>query len=205
MTRRIIAALAAFLFAAPFLFATPALCAEPDLPSPPPADWMEQAQLYGRVATLGPTHDGAVVAWEEDHQRALSSGFLFDLSRRLLALGEAERALEWYAVALIRGQYDAARCRDATARRAVSGLARQAAPVARYGQAHPAEFAAAGRRALARSDLFAHTIAPDWVCAQALSGMGGQSAGTLPPERWPAAEASVRAEYGRQFEAMAAR
>ena len=176
-----------------------------DLPTPPPADWLAQADLFGGVVTLGPAEDSRVIAWSQTHQLALSSGYLFDLSRRLLASGKTGEALEWYAVALMRGQYDAGRCRDSSARRAVSGLARQAAMVARYGRQQPREFGQAGLRALARPDLFAHTISPDWVCAQGLSGMGGQSAGTIAPNLWDDVDKSVRAEFGKQFAEMAAR
>lgn len=193
---------AAALLAA-LLCSTPALAA--DLPTPPPADWLAQADLFGRVVTLGAAEDARVVGWSQAHQLALSSGYLFDLSRRLLANGKTSDALEWYAVALMRGQYDAGRCRDSSARRAVSGLARQAAMVARYGHQQPQEFGQAGIRALARPDLFAHTISPDWVCAQGLSGMGGQSAGTIASNLWGEVEKTVRAEFGKQFADMAAR
>lgn len=172
------------------------------LPEPPPADWLAQADLFGRVATLPASRDAEVVAWGQAHQTMLSSGYLFELSRRLLAVGQAEQALEWYAVALMRGQYDAGRCRDNSARRAVSGLARQAAVVARFGHQNPHLFGQAGARALARPDLFAHTVSPDWVCAQGLTGMGGQSAGTIPANLWPGIAETVRADFTRQFAAM---
>ncbi|MBR9972315.1 hypothetical protein [Magnetospirillum sulfuroxidans] len=192
------AALAAALF---LTFPTQAA----DLPNPPPADWMAQADLFGRVVTLASSDDAQVIAWIQTHQLALSSGYLFDLSRRLLATEKTSDSLEWYAIALIRGQYDSGRCRDSSARRAVSGLARQAAMVARYGHQHAHEFGQAGLRALARPDLFAHTISPDWVCAQGLSGMGGQSAGTIAPTLWAEIEASLRAEFTQQFTAMTTR
>lgn len=192
------------LAAAAAFFATAALAAEPELPNPPPGDWIKQADLFGRVATLGPEHDGAVIAWERANQLTLSAGYLFDLSRRLLATNPAE-AMEWYAVAMVRGQYDAGRCIDDTARRAVSRLSGSADTVLRYGHTHPHEFGESGLKALARPDLLAHTISPDWVCAQALSGMGGRSAGTTPPSRWPALEDKLRQDYGKQFEAMAKR
>lgn len=176
-----------------------------DLPSPPPADWLAQADLFGRVATLPASRDPDVIAWTRAHQIALSSGYLFDLSRRLLAAGQADEALEWYAVALMRGQYDAGRCRDGSARRAVSGLARQAAVVARHGHGHPHDFAQAGTRALQRADLFGHTISPDWVCAQGLTGMGGQSAGIVAAALWPEIERSIRSDFARQFAEMGRR
>jgi len=175
------------------------------LPEPPPADWLAQADLFGRVATLPASRDAEIVTWGQKHQAMLSSGYLFELSRRLLAVGQTEQALEWYAVALMRGQYDAGRCRDSSARRAVSGLARQAAVVARFGHQNPQLFGQAGSRALARADLFAHTISPDWVCAQGLTGMGGQSAGTIPANLWPGIAESVRADFTRQFAAMTGR
>lgn len=173
-----------------------------DLTGPPPADWLKQADLFGRVAQS--TDDGAVITWERTHQAALSSGYLFDLSRRLLPV-DPDQAMEWYVVAMVRGRYDAGRCVDDTAGRAVSRLSKIAAEVLRYGETHRREFATAGLRALARPDLLAHTISPDWVCAQALSGMGGRSAGTTPPVTWPAVEQKLRQDYGRQFEAMATR
>jgi hypothetical protein len=40
--------------------------------------------------------------------------------------------------------------------------------------------------------LFGHTISPDWVCAQGLTGMGGQSAGTTAPTLWPPLAEAVR-------------
>lgn len=171
-----------------------------DLPEPPPSDWLKQADLFGSVSQS--SDDAAVIAWESRHQRDLSSGYLFDLSRRLLA-GDADQAMEWYVVALVRGRYDAGRCLDDTANRAVSRLSGAAGEVLRYGQTHRQAFGAAGLRALARPDLLAHSIHPDWVCAQALSGMGGRSAGTTPPATWPALEKRLRQEYQAQFEAMA--
>ncbi|MBC7908154.1 MAG: hypothetical protein H7Y60_15615 [Rhodospirillaceae bacterium] len=180
--------------------ATTALAA--DLPTPPPSDWLKQAELFGAVAAAKP--DEPVIAWERDNQALLSSGFLFDLSRRLLPR-DPDQALEWYAIALIRGHYDAGRCLDDTARRAVSRLSGMAEEVARYGHTHPHDFGAAGLRALARPDLLTHTISPDWVCAQGLSGMGARSAGTTPPSAWPAVEQRLRRDYTKQFEAMAKR
>lgn len=194
---------AATALAAVLVCSSPVLAA--DLPTPPPTDWLAQADLFGRVATLPAARDAEVIAWSRTHQTLLSSGYLFELSRRLLAAGHGDEALEWYAVALMRGQYDAGRCRDASAKRAVSGLARQAAVVARHGHQNPHQFAAAGSRALARADLFAHTVSPDWVCAQGLTGMGGQSAGTIAANLWPGVEQAVRADFVRQFGAMAGR
>lgn len=182
------------------VLAVPAMAA--DLPEPPPADWMRQADLFGTVAQSA--DDGAVIAWERAHQTALSSGYLFDLSRRLLR-GDPDQAMEWYVIAMVRGRYDSGRCVDDTAGRAVSRLSQMAAEVLRYGETHRREFGAAGLRALARPDLLGHTISPDWVCAQGLSGMGGRSAGTTPPVTWVALEQRLRQDYTRQFEAMAAR
>lgn len=198
MKRLLLAAVLAVL-------AAPALAADlpaADLTGPPPADWIKQADLFGRVAQS--SDDNAVIAWERTHQAALSSGYLFDLSRRLLPI-DADQAMEWYVVAMVRGRFDAGRCVDDTAGRAVSRLSRMAAEVLRYGETHRREFGVAGLRALARPDLLGHTISPDWVCAQGLSGMGGRSAGTTPPVTWPALEQKLRQEYTRQFEAMAAR
>jgi hypothetical protein len=190
------------LAAALAALAVPACALAADLPDPPPTEWVKQADLFGRVASSA--DDDAVIAWERAHQAALSSGYLFDLSRRLLPR-DPGAALEWYVVAMVRGRYDAGRCLDDTASRAVSQLSKPAAEVLRYGETHPRDFAAAGQRALARGDLLAHTIHPDWICAQALSGMGGRSAGTTPPTAWPALEQRLRRDWGRQFEAMAAR
>lgn len=192
--------LAAMLVAIAIGGAVPAAAAE--LPTPPPADWLKQADLFGQVAPS--PDDVPVIAWERTHQAALSSGFLFDLSRRLLAT-DPDQALEWYVVAMVRGRYDSGRCIDDTANRAVSRLSQMAAEVARYGHTHPREFAAAGQRAVARPDLLTHVISPDWVCAQALSGMGGRSAGTTPPATWPALEQRLRRDWGKQFEEMAKR
>lgn len=183
------------------VLAAPAWAAT-ELPDPPPADWKKQAELFGRVAPSN--DDDAVIAWERTHQAALSSGYLFDLSRRLLAR-DPDQAMEWYVVAMVRGRYDSGRCVDDTAGRAVSRLSGMAAEVLRYGETHRPAFAAAGQKALARPDLLAHTIHPDWVCAQALSGMGGRSAGTTPPKAWPALEDRLRRDWAKQFEAMAAR
>jgi len=193
-----LAAVAAVLYTT--ASATAALAADPDLPTPPPADWMKQADLYGPVVQSG--DDAKVMAWERANQTALSSGYLFDLSRRLLA-ADPDQAMEWYVVAMVRGRYDSGRCLDDTANRAVSRLSADAGEVLRYGQTHRPAFAAAGLRALARPDLLAHTIHPDWVCAQGLSGMGGRSIGTTPPATWPAVEKRLRQEYQAQFEAMA--
>ena len=192
MKRLIAAALWAVL-------AAPALAADPALPEPPPADWLGQADLF--VTVTQSRDDEAVAAWERRHQTMLSSGYLFDLSRRLLA-HDPDQAMEWYVVAQMRGRYDAGRCVDDTANRALSRLARMATGVLRYGESRPHEFAAAGKRALARGALLSHTIHPDWICAQGFSGMGGRSAGTTPPATWPALEHRLRQDWAKQFEAM---
>ncbi len=192
------------LLAATLLVSTSALAVEVSLPDPPPLHWQDQAQLFGDLAYVPPERNAEVVAWERANADRLSPGFLFDLSRRVLAIDPAE-ALEWYAVGMMRGIYDSARCVDTTAGRALRGLSRQAAEVAKYGRTHPREFAAAGKRALARADLFEHKVPADWVCAQGLSGMGGQSAGTTPPATWPAEEKKIRDDFTRQFDDMADR
>jgi hypothetical protein len=179
-----------------------ALAAEPNLPSPPPTDWMKQAELFGQVSQS--RDDDAVIAWERAHQSALSSGFLFDLSRRLLARQPAE-AMQWYVVALVRGRYDAGRCIDDTANRAVSRLSGLAEDVLRYGQTHRHDFGAAGLQALARPDLLAHTVPPDWICVQGLSGMGGRSAGTTAPATWTPLARRLHQDYLAQFQDMAGR
>lgn len=197
MIRPLLAALA-------LVVALPAHAAEVVLPDPVPSHWQDQARLFGDLAYVPPQRSAEVAAWERANADSLSPGFLFDLSTRLLDSNPAE-ALEWYAVAMMRGLYDANRCLDSTAQRALRGLARQSAAVARYGKSHPEEFAAAGRRALARPDLFRHKVPADWVCAQGLSGMGGQSAGVQPPATWPAVEAKIREDFTRQFDEMARR
>lgn len=186
------------------LLAGSAGAAEVALPQPVPPHWQDQAELFGRLAYVPPERNAEVIAWERANADQLSPGFLFDLSRRLLPTAPSE-ALEWYAVAMMRGLYDSQRCVDATAQRAVRGLARQAEMVARYGQTHPEEFAAAGQRALARPSLFSAQVEPDWICAQGLSGMGGRSAGTTPPSTWTAVAEQIRADFTRQFTAMAKR
>lgn len=191
----------AVALASALLCAAPAMADNP-LPNPPPADWLKQADLFGPVSQS--RDDDTVIAWETAHAATLSAGYLFDLSRRLLPR-DPDLALEWYVVAQVRGRYDAGRCIDDTAGRAVSRLGRMATSVLRYGESRPHDFAAAGRRALARPDLLTHTIHPDWICAQALSGMGGRSAGTTPPSQWPRLEEQLRRDWARQFEAMATR
>lgn len=198
--RRFVAILLATLIAA-----GPALAAaDVSLPATIPTDWRDQAELYGRLSYIPPERDAEVVAWERAHADALSPGFLFDLSRRLLDSAPSE-ALEWYAIAMMRGMYDAQRCLDKSARRAVSGLARQAAAVGQYGRNHPHEFAEAGQRALARPNLFDTGMTADWVCAQGLSGMGARSGGTIPPAAWKAVEDQIRADYSKQFASMGRR
>jgi hypothetical protein len=179
--------------------------AEWTLPEPPPADWLKQADLFGRVATMPAAQDAAVIDWTLAHQLELSSGYLFEASRRLLAAERSDEALEWYAVGMIRGEYDARRCLDTSSNRAIRGLARQAAVVARYGHTFPEQFGVAGLKALERPDLLAHTVTPDWACAQGLTGMGGQSAGTIAPNLWPDVARAVKDEYRKQFAAMSGR
>jgi hypothetical protein len=194
--------LRAVLLTCLLLAATPAAAAvEVTLPETVPADWQAQAELFGRLPYIPPDRNGEVVAWERANADKLSPGFLFDLSRRLLDTAPSE-ALEWYAVAMMRGYYDAQRCVDTSARRAVSGLARQAAAVARYGRNHPQDFAEAGKRALARPGLFSGCVSADWVCAQGLTGMGGRLAGTTPPSTWKAVEDQIRADFTKQFADM---
>ncbi|MGE5546897.1 MAG: hypothetical protein ACM33T_08370 [Solirubrobacterales bacterium] len=204
MTRTLAAALAALLLAPMMLVGTPAMATDTSLPEPVPSHWQDQAELFGRLAYIPPARNGEVIAWERANADRLSPGFLFDLSRRLLGENPNE-ALEWYALAMMRGLYDSSRCIDSTARRAVSGLARQAEAVARWGRNHPQDFAAAGKRALGRQPLFDTVVEPDWVCAQGLTGMGGRTAGTTPPSTWPASAEAIRADFTRQFDEMAQR
>lgn len=200
MLRSILAATTALAW----LWISPATAQGPELPEPPPTAWTAQADLFGALAYIPAQRNHEVIAWTRRYADQLSPGFLFDLSRRVLQ-DDPDEALEWYSLAMMRGLYDSGRCLDATAQRAVRGLARQAAVVARYGQNHPEEFAAAGKRALARPDLFEHEVPADWVCAQGLTGMGGQSAGTIAPARWPTVADSVRGDFTRQFEQMSKR
>lgn len=205
MLRSILAAASALalLSAAP-VFAQGSEAQGPALPEPPPTQWTAQADLFGALAYIPPERNNEVIDWTRRHANKLSPGFLFDLSRRVLPDHPGE-AMEWYTLATMRGLYDANRCLDNTAQRAVRGLARQASIVNRYGQNHPEEFAAAGKRVLERPDLFEHEVPADWICAQGLTGMGGASAGTIAPARWPAIADGVRADFTRQFETMSKR
>ncbi len=185
------------------LWGSGARAAEVNL-APPPQDWREQSVLFGRIASMPTAEDEKVVAWVWEYQQTLSSGYLFEAARRQLGRNP-EQALELYALGLIRGDYDARRCVDTSARRAISRLSRQAEVVGRYGHGYPVLFGKAGLKAMARPDLLGHTVSAEWACAQALSGMGAHSAGLLPAEKWPAVEEKVLTEYREQFEAMAKR
>ncbi|MBI5164442.1 MAG: hypothetical protein HY985_11130 [Magnetospirillum sp.] len=185
--------------------ALPAAAAEPAvLPEPVPADWQVQAQLFGTVSYLPAEADGAVIAWTQANADALSSGFLFEAARRLLP-ADQDKALELYSLGMIRAFYDARRCHDRTAERAIGRLTRPAREVATYGHAHPRQWAAAGFRALERRGLFEHAVSPMWICSQGMSTVYGGENGTTAPAGWDRVAERVRSDFQRQFESMSTR
>lgn len=157
------------------------------LPSPVDADSLALRETYRNIVTASAVHDSKVVQWTERHAGHLHVGFLFDLSRRLLER-DPSRALEWYAVAVMRGAYDAEACADKTIPRIVQNLSQNAIPVVEYVRTHPQAYANAAMKAMARSDVFS---------------VRGSLCLPMDAAIETAIAQTVRDEFGRQFDPMA--
>lgn len=154
-----------------------------------------------------PLSDPAAVIWLTERSDTLEPVFLFELARRLI-LTDRTAALEWFTAALARASYDEKRCVDQTARGATIKASLLAPEVIRYALEHRDEAAAAGRKALARSDLFAGTTSPWWACAQGQAAASAGSRGAelkefewlRPAAEWPAIRIQVLAELAKYYE-----
>lgn len=165
----------------------PAAANEPDLPSPESADSLALRELYRTVIALDGGHDARVTLWARTHAAHLHAGFLFDLSRRLLDRDPAQ-ALEWYAVASLRGAYDSRACTDRGVPQIVSSLSHNGAAVLAHARSHPRAYADAAVRALARPDLFSVRGSLCLPMDAAINAATAQD---------------VRDEFGSQFDPMA--
>ena len=166
----------------------------------------ERATLFASIA-MKPLDDTSVVPWLIEHANELEPAFLFELSRRLFMTDRA-RALEWFAVAQARAYYDAQRCVDRTARGNTLADVRVALDVARSSLERRDEYALAGKRALARPDLFGGTNSPWWICSQGMNATGRALAGDRlreadwlkPPTEWPAIRQEVKTGLAKLFD-----
>lgn len=171
---------------ATFWISAAARAGEPYLPNPAFMDSLKLRELYRLVITLDGQHDIEVTNWAQANAAHLHAGFLFDLSRRLLDR-DPSLALEWYAVASLRGAYDARGCADKGVSQIVNSLSQSGAAVLAYARTHPRAYADAAVRAMARPDLFSVRGS---LC--------------LPMESTidPSLAQAVRDEFGGQFDPM---
>jgi hypothetical protein len=147
-------------------------------------DLNAQAALLARLQQTPIGDPDRTAAWIEANKESLTPPFLFELARRRFEQDKKE-GVTWYALAITRASYDAARCKDPRARGAVGSAAYLARSVQTYIASNLGEYAQAGEDVVARPDLFAGKASPWWACSQipalGLAAMQGQK---ITPEQW---------------------
>ncbi|MCG8507835.1 MAG: hypothetical protein MI741_01285 [Rhodospirillales bacterium] len=86
-----------------------------------------------------------------------------------------EHALFWYAVAIIRAQYDGRRCADETATQGASMLPMMSQRVRQLAAEQPELFAKQGKKAIGWGDLFSSRMDPSWICLHGIGSFSGES------------------------------
>lgn len=151
--------------------------------------------------------DNSDVPWLTEHAKDLEPAFLFELARRVFPTDQAA-AVEWFVRAMIRANYDVRRCIDPTARGKALADSPIAAQVGRYMRERRDVYAAAGKRALARPDLFDGTSSPWWICSQGLAATTSALKGErlreaewlVPPAEWSAIQQSIKTAFAKMLE-----
>ncbi|WP_148290768.1 hypothetical protein [Sulfuricella denitrificans] len=133
--------------------------------------------------------------------------YLYELSRRLWP-ADKTAAMEWLAVGMARARYDALRCTDKTARQGILYLPMIAEEVVKGTEQDRKAFGEAGKRALARSDLFVDTVSPMWICMHGMSAINSAIQGRkmaesdwlAPAAEWTALRENVRKDLASYFD-----
>jgi len=130
------------------------------------------------------TDDRLVIDWIVQQKDALPPPYLFELGRRMLSL-DAAKALEWHLVAIARTLYDAARCKDRSARGGI-GLEIQRVPeTISFISKNQDQYDEAMAAVMNRPDLLAGQASPWWLCSQGkhmvATVMDGKS---IPRDNW---------------------
>lgn len=133
--------------------------------------------------------------------------YLYELSRRLWSSDKAA-AMEWFAVGMARARYDALRCTDKTARQGILYLPMIAEDLIKGTEQDRKTFGEAGKRALARPDLFVDAVSPMWICMHGMSAINSAIQGRkmaesdwlVPPAEWMALRENVRKDLARYFD-----
>lgn len=136
----------------------------------------------------------------------LSPPYLYELARRLWP-SDKSGAMEWFALAMVRARYDAFRCVDATARQGINYLPQIAPEVVTGIESDRKAFGDAGRRALARSDVFVDSISPIWICSHGMATINSALQGRplaerdwlRPSSEWDSIRSEVRSELEKYF------
>ena len=93
-------------------------------------DLAKKARVLEELWQVPGSENERVVRWIIANANDLQPVFFYELARRLWDLRRRDDALEWFAFALVRSSYDAARCSDETARETVGKLPSLAVHVA---------------------------------------------------------------------------
>lgn len=122
---------------------------------------------------------------------------LFALSENLLAEGDHAGAAAWFYAGQLRARFDSVRCTDPTAAAAVGVLReRFGEPVNRWAFADPARVRRAAISAAAWDRAHPHDYDHRWIALHGMGAFTGDGDGvSTPADGWPAAAATVRAEY----------
>ena len=156
--------------------------------------WTMQDLTKGRVKNpdelLAKTE--ARAKWIEPTVLYAIAGATFDYDR--------DRALMWYAVAMMRARYWTERCRGRSEERArllvyMSWTARR--DIAGYIVRNRATWARAGQIALKRADLFADEALARMPCEPSRRIM--KPGDLIPQDQWPALKARLRTRFDRYF------
>jgi|APLak6261669087_1056070.scaffolds.fasta_scaffold02176_1 uncharacterized delta-60 repeat protein len=133
--------------------------------------------------------------------------YIYELARRLW-MTDKVGSMEWLAVGMVRARYDSLRCSDKSAQQGIAFLALIAPDVIAGIKENRKAFSKAGKRALSRSDLYADSVSPMWICShgigiisEALQGKKPSESNWLRPStEWPSLKSQVSTELDRYFE-----
>jgi hypothetical protein len=165
-----------------------------------------QARNFATLRKIPSMQNPVVVPWLMARAQELDPGFLYEIARRLWDMGRRNDAFEWFALAHVRARYDAARCVDKTAPQGIFALPQIAANVQAGMRQLPADFSAAGLRAIARPDAFSGTVSPWGICAHGMNAvMAGIEKKSIDEAAWlkPQGEwEKLRADVKQQLTAF---
>ena len=137
----------------------------------------------------------------------LSPQYLYELARRLWPT-EQSKAMEWLVVGMARARYDALRCVDKSAREGIGFLGAIAPDVMTGIKEKRKAFSEAGRRALARADLYSDAVSPAWICGHGIQAISMALEGKKANQRdwltssaeWEGVKSAVSTELARYLD-----